>query len=571
MNKSEKRKIGFLKICMGVLFAGILAKLFCVQILDHDEYVAKAREQHVSENVIPASRGEIYMMDGQEAVKVVMNETVFTVIFDPLIVDEEKVKEILEKYAKDNLVAKWEDVFSDKTRRYYVVARNVNYQNAKKIEEEELVGVYFEKTIKRVYPEGEMASGLLGFVNADGVGQYGVEGAFNGKLAGTDGSLKSVRDVNGIALSIGDENIEKPAVDGEDVYLSVDRNIQTKIEKILMEKVDNSDATNASAIVLDPNTGKVLAMANVPNYDPANYGNVKDAGAYINYVLEEAYEPASVCKTLTFAAGVDMGLINRDTTYYNTLEMTVDGLTFHNVHEGFQGQTITLQRALNYSLNTGSATVLKMIGGGEFNEEGRTKLYEYLRKFGLGQYTGIELYEVPGLVPTPNEYQYTMDYTYATMTFGQGMNMTLLQLAAAYAAVINGGIYRTPTILETRENEAREERVISEEASAEMREFLRGVRIVLRNNGIDKAGYFIGGKTGTGQVVLEDGSYSVATEETIATYAGFGGAEGELPRYLVLVKVWGDGHYFGGEDDAQPLFNQISDYLLTYLKIQPNL
>lgn len=579
--KSEKRKVRFLKGCLIVATAVIIGRLFQIQILDYDKYVALAKAEHVSENVIDAKRGEIYMMDGNEPVKIVMSETVFTVIFDPLLVDETEAPKVLEEYAKDKIVVDFKDVFSDKTRRYYVVAKNVEYSEAKKIEEAGLIGVSFEKTTKRVYPEGELGSQLLGFVNADGVGQYGIEGAFNEKLSGTDGSLKAVRDVNGIALSIGDDNVETPAVDGGDVVVTIDRNIQARVEQILQKKVDESDATNASAIVMDPRNGQVMAMANVPNYDPSDYGNVRSADDYKNYVLEEAFEPASICKAFTFAAGVDKGLIDRWTPFVAANSIIVDETVIESADKTFNGVTIDMQTAFAYSLNVGSVTILEKIGNGEINREAREILYDYFKKLGLTDYTGIELFEVPGFVPTPEQYDYAMNLVYATLTFGQGMNLTMLQVAAAYAAIINGGNYFTPTIIagefgEDGEFVRAEKRkptrtgIISEEASEEMRAFFYRNRMYRREAGVDKPGYYIGGKTGTGQVVLADGSYSDGEVESLATYVGFGGTEGEEARYLVMVKVWGAGHHFGGDADAQPLFDEISNFLLSYLKIRPN-
>lgn len=572
------KRVWFLRVGLMVAVLAIAVRLFYIQIIQHDEYVAKAAAEHVSENVIEAERGEIFMMDGENAVPVVLNETVYSVIFDPLMVDEEIAKNVLEKYAKENLVAEWEDVFRDKTVRYFVVARNVSFEKAKKIEEEELAGVSFEKRTKRVYAEGEMAAGVLGFVNVDGKGQYGVEGAFNQELAGKNGVLKAVRDASGVALSIGDNNVEIPAEDGKDIVLTIDRNIETRVEQILSKYVESTDADNASAVVLDPQTGKVLAMANVPTYDPANYGNVKDAKAYVNNVTEVAYEPASVCKTFTFAAAIDLGVMSAATTYYNSGTMTVDTLTFENAWKGQYG-TITMQTAFDYSLNTGSATALQLIGGGSFNETGRQKLYDYYQKFGLGQYTGIELFEAPGFVPEPNAYEYTMDFTYATTTFGQGMNLTMIQVAAGVASVINGGYYYEPTILagemldgkfSAAEQKPSVRQTVSEATSAAMREMLWGTRRTKRLTGVDKAGYYVGGKTGTGQVVQDDGSYSEASArgETVGGYVGFGGAEGEMPAYVVMIKLWGEGKHIGGEQ-VVPVFDEINSYLLDYLKIQP--
>lgn len=581
----ERGRVKFLKFCLFAAVFVIVARLFYIQIIKHDFYVAKAADEHVYENKIEATRGKIYMKDGDEIVPIVLNETVYTVIFDPSIVNEEKSREVFEKYAKDNLVAKWEDVFRDRGRRYYVVARGIPYKEAKKIVEElsekEIVGVVFEKTTKRVYPEGELASGLLGFVNMEGDGQYGVEGALDEKLGGKDGSLKAVRDVNGVVLSIGNENIETPPVDGEDVVLSIDRNMQARVEGILNNHVQNTAATNASAVVMNPRTGEVLAMANVPTYNPAKYAEVEDANLFRNNVVDEPYEAASVCKTFTFATAIDLGVMNAGTTFYNSGSMTIDDLTFQNAYQGLYG-TITMQQALNYSLNTGSATALILIsGGGGITQSGREKLYEYYQKFGLGRKTGIELYESTGFVPSPNEYDWAMNFTYANTTFGQGMNLTMIQIASAFSGIVNDGIYHAPSVLAGKmvdgkfvKNEGvgkEERRVVSGSTSTQMKEMLYGTRSNKRLYGIDKPGYYVGGKTGTGQVVQDDGSYSEATMagETIASYVGFGGAEGELPEYVVMVKIWGEGQHLEGEKHAMPIFDDISNYLIDYLKIRP--
>jgi cell division protein FtsI/penicillin-binding protein 2 len=222
---------------------------------------------------------------------------------------------------------------------------------------------------------------------------------------------------------------------------------------------------------------------------------------------------------------------------------------------------------------------LKLISGGNFTQDGRQKLYDYYyNRFGLGEYTGVELYEVPGHVPAPDEYDYTMDYTYANLTFGQGLNVTMVQVAAAVSSIVNGGFYYEPTVLAGKmvngefvpaESKNYVRKTVSETTSNTMRAMLYGTRNSRRLYGIDKAGYYVGGKTGTAQVIQKDGKYSDAMGETIASYVGFGGTEGELPEYLIMVKIWGEGKHLEGERDAMPLFDSISNYLQTYLKIKP--
>lgn len=265
------------------------------------------------------------MMDGDEPVAVVMNATVYTVIVDPMVTDQAEAEAKLTGILGDKRVAEWGDVFADKSRRYYIVGKNVERRAAEQVAEADLAGVWLQASTKRVYPEGTLASTLLGFVNADGIGQYGVEGALNEILSGKDGLLRTVKDINNVALSIGNDNIKTPAVDGEDVVLTIDRNMQYNIEKILEQKSKELGFANVSAVVLDPNSGRVMAMADYPGYDPANYGNVTSAAAYINHVVEEAFEPASVCKTFTFATGMEYGLITPETMWTNYGETTVDG------------------------------------------------------------------------------------------------------------------------------------------------------------------------------------------------------------------------------------------------------
>lgn len=569
----------FLRLALLAAMGVIVVRLFLIQIVQHDEWVEKAATQQTLSNTLPAKRGEIYMMDGDEPVAVVMNATVYTVIVDPMLANQEKLEAELTPLIDDKQIAEWGDVFADRTRRYYIVAKNVERKAAEKIAEEDYTGVWLQSNTKRVYPEGDLAANLLGFVNADGVGQYGVEGALNEELSGTDGLLKTVKDINNVALSIGDDNIKIAAQDGKNVVLTVDKNLQHNVEKILEQKSKELGFKNMSAVVMDPNSGKVLAMANYPGYDPADYGNVESAAAYINHVVEDPFEPASVCKTFTFAAATELGVMTPDKMYTNYGEITIDGWPIRNAEQGsfLLGQQ-TMQTAFNYSLNTGSTQALRWMGGSEteITDAAREKLYDYYyNKFGLGHYTGIELYESPGYLVEPHADIYGLASTYANMTFGQNMQVTMIQVAAAVSAVVNGGKYYTPTIVagkmvdgEFVENEQKEpaREVLSQETSALMREMLYNTRRAWRNNGTDKMGYYVGGKTGTAQVI-KDGAYSM--DETQATYVGVGGTEGELPSYVIMVRLWEEGKLAGGQDHALPVFNALKVYVQDYLRIQP--
>lgn len=572
------KRAKILKIILFSAVAVILVRLFVIQIIEHDAWVARAEDEHIVQSTIKAKRGEIYMMDGDEPSVVVMNETVFSIIVDPLTANEEKVKSVISgAVPADKMVADFKDVFADKTRRYYIVARGVKQEDINKIKDAELAGVYFTKGNSRVYPEGEMAASLLGFVNAEGEGQYGVESALDEELGGEDGVLKTVTDVNNIALSIGDDNVRVPAKDGKNIVLSIDKNIQHKLEVFLKEQIDTTVATNAAGIVMDPSTGEVWAMANMPSYDASNYSKVEDASVFINVPLESAYEPGSMCKSFSFAAAVDTGKITPTSTYNNAGFMTVDGWRIENAYKGQLG-TITMQTGLDYSLNTSSMTALMRLGNSdtEVTQKAKDVLYDYYyNKFGLGQYTGIELYEVPGYITKPDA-EDAYNSRYANMSFGQGLTLTMMQVAAGFSSVINGGEYYRPTIVAGEVtsdgnfiyNQAPEavRETISAESSATIREMLRGTRRGMQLSGIDRPGYMIGGKTGTSQGI-KDGKYTF--DETTASYVGFGGAEGELPKYVIMVKIWGENQKLGGETDARPVFNKMSNYMIDYLKIKP--
>lgn len=569
----------FMRIVLLGVMAVIVVRLFTIQIVEHDEWLAKAAAQQTMRNVIPAKRGEIYMMDGEEPAPVVLNATVYTVIVDPMIADQEEIASTLSGIMGDKQIAEWNDVFANRARRYYIVGKNVERGAAEKIAEADFDGVWLQSNTRRVYPEGSLASTVLGFVTDDGLGQYGIEGALNDTLAGTNGLLKTVKDINNVALSIGDDNEKTPAIDGESVVLTIDKSMQRDVEKIIEEQSGVVGFANISALVMDPNNGRILAMANYPGYDPAIFGKVSSAADYINHVVEDPYEPASVCKTFAFATGVDYGIMTPETTFYNTGQTIVDDWPIKNAEQGAEvAGTQTMQTAFNYSLNTGTTQMLRWLGGSEtdITELGRTRLYEYYHdKFGLGQATGIELIESVGILQKPNAEIWGLDSTYANMTFGQNMQATMIQTAAAMASVVNGGKFYTPTVVAGKmvngtfvENEQKPavRSTVSEATSATMREMLYGTRKMWRANGADAPGYYVGGKTGTAQII-KDGAYSF--DETSATYIGVGGTEGELPEYLIMVRVWEDGKKAGGQAVALPVFNALKAYVQDALKIRP--
>ena len=571
-----------LKILKGIVFGAlaiILVRLFFIQIIEHQTWVAKADEQHTILEKITAKRGEIYMMDQNEPVAVVLNQTTYQLIIDPTVTKKEDIAKILDTLTKDYVAVDLDEVYNQEELRYSIVAKNIPHTVAEEIAKTETPAVWLKKTNQRVYPEEDLASGLLGFVNAEGTGQYGVEGSLNDTLAGKEGLLKTTADINRVALSIGNDNIKIPAEDGKNIVLSIDRSFERGVEEIAAEALSASPATNASILAMDPRTGEILAMANLPNYDPENYGDVADASAYINYTTEVPYEPASICKSFTFSAAVNEGLMTPYTTYYNQGYEIIDDQTINNAEKRASlNGTIDMQTALYWSLNTGSIYALKLLGGNtqSINEQGREKLYDYYyNKFRLGQPTGIELYEASGFVWEPHADIYGLNAAYANMTFGQNLSLTMVQVASAFSAVVNGGTYYTPTIVKGAlengeiiplEYEHVEDKILTDETSATMRGMLVNNRSNKVLRGIDKPGYAIGGKTGTAQTIV-DGAYTM--DEFVGSYVGFVGTEGELPKIVIMVKMWGEGEHIEGNKEPMSLFDSLSNYAIDYFKIKP--
>lgn len=573
-------RIEIFKVCLFLAFFVIVGRLFQVQVLQHDYYVAKANARQMKSFKISARRGELYVRDGDNKVApIVMNERVWTIYLDPKYIGKTGRKETEQKLTEilgDEMELTWEKIWSDSERQYVEIAHNITYGKAKKIDEVKLRGVGKHEESRRVYPKGTMAAQLLGFINTESKGS-GVEYALNERLAGKDGLLKTVKDVSNIPLTIGNNNIDIPAEDGEDIVLTIDENIQRKAEEVLANAVQYSGGVvSASALVMNPNNGQIMAVANMPNYNPAEYNKVKDATLFKNNISDDLYEPASVCKPFTYATALDLGVLKPSDTYVNTGSTQVEDRKIKNATntDTVMG-TVTFRKALAYSLNTGSVEALRKIGGGKISKDARNKLYDYLyNKFGLGRKTGVELYEEQGKIYSPDEMEGNA-VRYANMTFGQGMSLTMIQTAAGFSSLVNGGKYYKPTLVAgTMEDGIFQEvekvqpvrQTISEETSKTMRSMLESVREV--NGGVaDPQGYSIGVKTGTAETYDTSGLYT--SDATVAGAVGFGGRKGKKPEYVVLVRLRGSRLLWGSED-AVPVFTEISNYMLRYLRISPS-
>ena len=573
-NLKKMSRTSILAWALILAFSAIIVRLFQLQIVDNAKYLALADAEQMKRFEIPAQRGLIYAMDGKTPTKLVMNESIYTVFADPQTIKDDDKSEIISKIkevAGGNVRDGFEALLDKKESRYQILATKLSRKQAEMIKEKDFTGIGFQETSQRVYPEGQLASQVLGFVNSEG-GQYGIEGSLNDELSGKDGQLKTVTDVSGVPLTIGTRDIDTPAEDGKNVVLSIDRNIQAQTEKILKAKLEASGAKDGGVIVMDPQTGKIMAMANYPTYNPSEYSKVQDGSVFSNGTTSSAYENGSVIKSLTMAMGIDTGVASASATYYNKDYVEIEDRTIKNAVLGHTG-TITFQTAMNYSLNTGMVEIASRLGGGQINKTARDTMYDYYHnRFGLGEKTGVEIYEEKGTVISPEESEGNA-VRYSNMSFGQGMNTTMIQTASAFSSIINGGTLYKASVLngevdsdgnfKESSSEIRKDNVVKSTTSDQIREILVTARHSVGTNN-DLAGYQVGGKTGTSQTI-ENGVY--VDDQTVGSYLGFGG--NSTPKFVIMVSVSGAGQNLQGAQDAGPIFTELSNWMLTYLKIQP--
>ncbi len=576
---SRARLLAIIVIAIMAIF---VMRLFYIQIIRHNDYVAQADSEHIKQFTLHAKRGVIYAMDGDTPTTrpIVMNETVYTVWADPsMVTDKNAVVSALNRIAGGNVRNDFAKYLDTPKSRYQVLATKVSRTQAEMLKKENLAGIGFDAISQRVYPEGQLASQILGFVNNEGKGIYGFEQANDAELRGKDGMLKTVTDVRSVPLTVTDKNIRESAVDGKNMVLSIDRNVQAETEQALADGVKKSGADHASAIVMDPRNGHVLAMANVPTYDSSKINEVTDVAAFNNDVVSNPYEPGSDIKTFTVATGVDKGVITPASTYDNTGQIKVDDITINNATKtAAVTGTISMQTALNWSLNTGMVTIAERLGDGNYiTRAARDTMYDYFyNRFRLGKMTGIELAnEQPGVVIAPTEVQGNA-VRYSNMSFGQGMDVTMLQVASGFCAVVNGGTYYSPTVVAGTVNDTgkftaalprdKYPGVISASTSATLRQMVHESHYATYNphDGSDR--FFVGGKTGTSQTIV-NGKY--VNDQTIGTYLGFGGASIDTPQYVIMVEISAKDKSMGGGTDAKPIFNAISNWLINYYSLTP--
>lgn len=547
-------------------------RLFYVQVIRYDHFKNAALSDQLRQYQIPAARGTISVHEAGSTVPIVLNQKLYTLYADPGYVKDpataaDKVARITGGNAGD-----YEDLMRTKGSRYVVLAHKLSDAQSKQVAALKLAGIGTQEQDYRYYPQGSMAAQLLGFVGTDGQGEYGIEQALNGELAGTPGELKAITDVNGVPLAASSGNIRKNPVAGDNLLLTLDLGMQRQMESILQQGVTHAKAESGSAVIIDPHSGAIKAMANYPTYNPADYAKVSDASRFNNAAVSHPIEVGSSMKPLTTAAALDQGVIRPDTTYYDPYHYKVDGFTITNIEEDGVAGTKSIADILNLSLNTGATWELMQMGGGEINQKARNAWHDYLTNhYRFGKATGIEQgYEATGYIPSPKNNGAGIDLTYANTAFGQAMTATPVQMAAAYAAMLNGGTYYQPHLIDgTTQADGKttkvapkilEKDVVSPDVSHAMVPLMQyTVEHHYFNQQFNQDKYIVGGKTGTAQIAKPNGGYY--DDLFNGTYAGFVG--GDDVQYVIVVFI-NRPHVAGyaGTAAAQPVFEDLAHMLI---------
>lgn len=550
------------------LAAGIIiARLYVLQVQAHEKYLHIAENQHKIMEELTPERGQIFLSDEKDPYPLAANQGLPMAYAVPKeIVDKEKtVLEISNILGVERNVL--DEKFSDQNDMFEILKHRLTEDEAGKIRELKLPGIYLITENFRFYPGGELAAQVVGFVGSDGnkfKGQYGLETYWEKELKGESGSLSQERDTRGRWISIADREIQE-VKNGDDLVLTIDHTVQYEVEKILRDTVEKHGADNGTIIAMETKTGRILAMANFPAFNPNDYSKTEDISLFVNPAVSTPYECGSVFKAITAASGIDDEKIEPDTEYVDTGSVTEAGYTIKNSEEKTYGRQ-TMTEVLENSINTGAIFIQKQLGNKKFAD--------YVRAFGFGQKSGVELpNESAGNIKNLDEPR--RDIHFYTASFGQGITVTPLQLITAYAAIGNGGKLMKPQIVEKiihsdgsiekiESQEARQ--VISFESARKVGQML--LSVVKNGHGKRAAvpGYLVGGKTGTAQV-SKVGEKGYEESITIGSFAGF--APVDDPQFAVLVEIYNPKDVQWAESTAAPSFAKVMKFLLEYYGVKP--
>ncbi len=550
-------RISFLFLLFSFFYTLLLGRLYYVQVICHSKYLQWANEIHYRRILVPAKRGDLLDRNGEPLARTVRSLSIFAHP-DQIPVEKRREVSLLLSHLTDIPVETIFAKLSQKTRFVWIV-RNIDWRIKSRLQALRkkglLPGVEYEEGFKRFYPAGDLASNVLGFTNLDGSGIEGVEASLNPILSGRPGLVSADVDARGEILP-GSLHWERHPVDGTPLRLSLDLVLQGIAEAEIDKAVQQYQAKGATCIVMDVQTGEILAMAVNPRFNPNKYQKSKPETRR-NRALTDRYEPGSTLKAITAAAALETGVFPPESTAYCPGRIQVGRRVIRCVLHGpfrYGHGTVRLREILRYSCNVGAATVGLRLGS--------PRLREFLRRFGFGQKTGIEFPgEALGLLPSE-----WSAITTANVAFGQGIAVTPLQLLRAYAAIANDGILVKPTLLK-QSHLPKGQRIISSETAQTLKEYLIGV--VERGTGKTAKipGYKVAGKTGSAQKVAEGGK-GYAPGKFIASFVGF--LPADSPRVAILAVVDEPQGVHWGATVAAPIFREVARQAMIRLKIPPD-
>ena len=553
-------------VTISIVAIALVGRLAQLQILEHDEYAEEARLTHLAQETVSDRRGALLDRNGYP---LAASADSFNVMVERHVWEDETraqasaalLSEALGIPAQEMIdTVRGTDVFE------IAVAKDLNFEKAQVIRELDLHGVRLLESSRRVYPEGNLAAQLIGFVGTENAGLTGLEADLDQVISGAQGSVTYERDGLGNQIAFGDREEVAPQA-GANVVLTIDRYIQRMAEQELERVIQEHKASGGSIIAVQPETGEVLAMASRPTFDitKLNFNDTK-LDLYRNRAITDVYEPGSVFKLITMACALDIGVVSPGTWWYDDGSWDADGWSISNWDKSAHGdQTVT--EILAKSLNTGAAWLASQAGPDAF--------YDYVHRFGFGTPTGSGLGgEAAGRVRTPeNDPDYWRTVDMATNSFGQGISVTPLQMTMAVAAIANDGLYMKPHIVKEINTPGNTQvtqpepgtQAITPETARTLREMMGVVTDRISTSYLDVQGYRIGGKTGTANIALENGGYK--PDAYISSFVGV--APLDDPQIVILVKIDEPQDVPWGSVVSAPAFSRMAQAVLAYMKIPP--
>ena len=557
--ENAHRRILFVAIGLVLWMLAIGGRLVQLQIHQHDDLASRARNQQLSSIDTAPTRGQVLDRQGRELARSLDTESFYSDPGEVKNVDETARKiASLTGVDRAELVRRFNDA-KDANKKFIWIVRRLQMERAHKLDALELDGVYSRKEPKRYYPNDTLAAHVLGFVDTDEIGLAGVEQSYNEKIRGAGGKVYLEVDRDRRAF----ESYEVQPQPGQTVVLTIDQVIQYRTERALSAAVERTHAKSGTAIVMDPRTGEILALANAPTFDP-NQPAANSAEARANGALQNIYEPGSTFKIVAYSAAIEKGLVKPDDKIDCQMgQITVAGRL---IHDGHPYGVLTVADALAKSSNVGAIKLGLLVG----NES----MSEYMKRLGFGSRTGIDLAgESPGILRALSRWQPS---SIGSLAIGQEVGVTPLQMAAAYSILANNGSWIKPHIVRelrspdgavTFQAKIESRPALQPETTVALRTMMEGVTLRGTAKKAQLEGYTAAGKTGTAQKV-DPKTHAYSATKFIGSFVGF--APVSNPALVIIVVIdEPQGSYHGG-DVAAPVFREIAEQVLPELNVTPD-